>query len=102
MAAAPFTVTTLDTEMFDADKKIFFSRVDSQVATKLIKNILTDAEYSKLVLKKNIFTFLYDTTGNEIIDGPCLLKLLFDRIDTNVVVGVKVLCRKLKATKLHP
>ena len=68
----------------------------------LIKNILTDAKYSKLMLKNNMFTFQDDTTGNKIIDGPCLLKLLFDRIDPNFVVGVEVLCRKLEATKLHP
>ena len=36
------------------------------------------------------------------MDGPCLLKLLFDCMDQNFVVGVKVLCKNLKATKLHP
>ena len=54
------------------------------------------------MLKKNIFTFKDDTTGKKIIDGPCLLKLLSYRIDTNVVVGVEVLRHNLKATKLHP
>ena len=49
-----------------------------------------------------MFTFQDDTTGNEIIDGPCLLKLLFDCMDPNVVVVVKVLREKLRATKLHP
>ena len=49
-----------------------------------------------------MFTFQDDTTGNEIIDGPCLLKLLFNCIDPNVVVGVKFLCQNFKATKLHP
>ena len=68
----------------------------------LIKNILTGAEYSKLMLKNNIFTFQDYTTGKKIIDGPCLLKLLFDRINPNVVVGVKVLRQKLRGTKRHP
>ena len=63
---------------------------------------LTDAEYSKLMLKKNIFTFQDDTTRNELIDGPCLLSLFFDFINPNVVVGVEVLCQKLQATKFHP
>ena len=52
--------------------------------------------------KKNMLTFQDDTTGNKRIDGLCLLKLLFDRIDTNVVVGVKFLSRNLKSTKIHP
>ena len=50
------------------------------------------------MLKNNMFTFQDDTTGNEIIDGPCLLKLLFDRINPNFVVGVEVLRQKLEAT----
>ena len=49
-----------------------------------------------------MFTFQDDAIGNEIIDGPCLLKLLFDLINPNVVVGVEVICHKLEATKLNP
>ena len=91
LTVAPFTVTNIDPANIDADKKLFYSRFDSQVVAELIKNILTDAEYSKLMLKKNMFIFQDDTTDNEIIDGPCLLKLLFDRINTNFIVGVEVL-----------
>ena len=101
LPADQFTVTTLDPSNFKDDKKLFYSRVYSQVVAELIKNILTEAEYSKLMLKKNMFNFHDDTTGNERIDGPCLLKLFFDIINPNVVVGVKVLLQKLEATKLH-
>ena len=99
--AALFTVTTLDLANVDADKKLFYSWVDSQVVAELVKNILTDAEYSKLMLKKNMFTFQDDTTSNKRIDGPCLLKVLFDLIDPNIVVGVEVLRKRLEATKFH-
>ena len=102
LPAAPFTVKTLDPVNGNDDKKLFYSRVDSQVFSELINNILTDAEYSKLMLKNNMFTFQGDTTGNEIIDDLCLLKLLIDCIDPNVVVGVEVICQKLEATKLDP
>ena len=54
------------------------------------------------MLKNNMFTIQDDITGNEIIDGLGLLKLLFDRINRNVVFGVEVICQKLKATKLYP
>ena len=57
LPVAPFTVTTLDPANVDDDKKLFYSRMDSQVVAELIRNILTDAEYSKLMLKKNMFTF---------------------------------------------
>ena len=86
LPVVPFTVTTLDPANVDADKTLFYSQVDSQMVAELIKNILTESEYSKLMLKKNMFTFQYDTTVNKIIDGPCLLKLLFDCMDPNVVV----------------
>ena len=42
---APFTVTTLD----PVNVELIYSWVDSKVVAELIKNILTDAEYSKLM-----------------------------------------------------
>ena len=76
-------------------------RVDLQDVTELIKNILTDAEYAKLMLKRSIFTFEDDTTGIDLIDGPCLLKLLMYRVNTNIFIGIEVLCAKLESVKLH-
>ena len=72
------------------------------MVAELIKNISTDAEYSKLMLKNNMFTFRDYTTENKRIDGLCLLKLLFDWINTNVIAGVGVCRQKLEATKIHP
>ena len=57
LTANPFTMTTIDPENVEDDKGIFYSWVDSQVVTELIKNILTDAEYSKLVLKRICLLF---------------------------------------------
>ena len=75
--------------------------MDLQVVAELIKNILTDAKYAKLRLKRSIFTFEDDTTGIDLIDGPCLLKLLMDRVDPNIVIGIKVLCANFESVKLH-
>ena len=55
---SPFTVTTLDSSNVNNYKKLFYSRVDSQVAAELIKNILTDDEYSNMMLKNNICLLL--------------------------------------------
>ena len=51
----PFKVTQLDPANNLAHKELLFSRVDPQVVAELIKNILTDAEYAKLMLKKEYF-----------------------------------------------
>ena len=63
-------MTQLDPANNPDHKELFYSRVDSKVVAELIKNILTDAEYSKLMLKRSIFTFEDDTTGIDLIYGP--------------------------------
>ena len=93
----PFVVTALDPANNNDDKAKFYSRVDSQVVADLIKNVLTNADYAKLMLKKSISTFEDDATGIDFIDDPCLLKLLMDRVDLNIVVGIEVLCAKLES-----
>ena len=94
-------VTQLDPANNPDNKELFYSRVDSQVFVELIKNILTDAEYAKLMLKMSLFTFEDDTTGIDLIDDPSLLKLLMDRVDPNIVIGIEVLHAKLESLKLH-
>ena len=42
-----------------------------------------------------------DTTGINLIDEPCLLKLLMDRVNPNIVIGIEVLRAKLESVKLH-
>ena len=96
-----FKVTQLDLSKNPGHNELFYSRVDSQVVAELIKKILTDAEYAKLMLKRSLFTFEDDTTGIDLMDGPCLLKLLMDRVDPNIVIGIKVLCAKLESVKFH-
>ena len=72
LLTTPFKVTQLDPANNPDHKELFYLRVDSKVVAELIKNILTDAEYAKLMLKRSIFTFEGDTTGINLIDGPCL------------------------------
>ena len=101
LPAPPYKLKVLDPANVDADKTTFYARVNSQVNMELIKNILDDADYAKLILKQNAFTFHDDTTGIGLIDGPCLTKMLMDRVDPNVVVGVEVLRQQLENVKLH-
>ena len=64
LPVAPFTVATIDPANVDDEKKLFYSWVDSKVVAELVKNILTGADSSKLMLKNNMFTFQDDTTSN--------------------------------------
>ena len=66
----PFKVTQLYPANNPVHKELLYLWVDLQVVAELIKNILNDAEYTKLMLKRSIFTFEDDTTGIDLIDGP--------------------------------
>ena len=69
-------MTQLDPANDPSHKELFYSRVDLQVVAELIKNILIDAEYAKLMLKRSIFTFEDNTTGIDLIDVPSCVRLL--------------------------
>ena len=86
----PFKATQLDPANDHVHKELFYSQVDSQVVVELIQNILTDAEYAKLMLKSSIFMFDKDMTGIALNNGPFLIKLFMDRVDPNIVIGIKV------------
>jgi len=66
----------------------------------LIKNSLVEEEYAKLTLCKKEFAF-YDSRGYKNIDGACLLKAIYDKIDPNVIAGVELLRTKIEQTKFH-
>ena len=97
--AAPFQERALDPASVPADETVFYQRVHSLVVTELIKNTFVEEEYAKLTLRKKEFAF-YDARGYENIDGACLLKAIFDKIDPNVIVGVDLLRQKIEQTKL--
>ena len=97
---APFQERVLDPANNAADEATFYDRVHSLVLTELIKNSVAEEEYAKLTLRKKEFTF-YDSKGYENIDGACLIKAIFDKVDPNVIVGVDLLRTKIEQTKLH-
>ena len=51
--------------------------------------------------KKDQITFTCPSTGSKKIDGPCLLYLLFDRVDPSLVVSMESLREQIETAKLH-
>ena len=88
----PWTSRVLDPANDPADKITFFDRVHSNVVTELLKNIVTSTGFLKVIQgKKDQITFTCPSTGNEKIDGPCLLYLLFDQVDPSLAVSTEAL-----------
>ena len=100
--SGPWTSRELDPANVPDDKVTFFSRVHSNVIVELLKNTLTSTGFSKIVQgKRDQITFTCPETGNEKIDGPCLLYLLFDRVDPSLVVSMETLREQIETAKLH-
>jgi len=70
------------------DKKIFFSRVRSQIINKFIRSHFSDATIHNLELHCSKFEWT-DSLGNMMEDEATMLKLLFDEIKPTVKTGVK-------------
>ncbi len=87
----PFTARDIDPESTAADRPIFYSRVDSAVVAKLIENCLTPAGWADLMLCKDQFSFVDQTTGEIFFDGPTMLKLIYLKVDPDTLVGMESL-----------
>ena len=80
----------------------FFDRVDSQVVATWIQNTFSTQSFSKIFLKKEQFTFVNGTSGLETYDGVIMLFLVLTLLDPSVVVGIKIIRKKLETMKLAP
>ena len=70
------------------------------MCAELIKNILAEEDYAKLLLKRNSFTFT-DANGNQKLNGPTMLWFVLDRVDPDVIVGVEVYRKELETLRMH-
>ena len=97
--SAPFTKRDLDPANDADDKKLFYERVDANVVTEWIPQVLDDVSYSTLLLSMDEFTFV-DTNGSQTFEGTIMLKKVLDELDPCVVVGVENLRKKLEEIRL--
>ena len=98
----PWSSTVLDPANNVADRSRFYRRVDSEVIVESIKNSVTPSGFSKIISNKlPLISFRDPATGVETIDGPCLLHLMYDRIDPSLNVNVEHLRETIEKVKLH-
>ena len=97
----PFAKRALDPANHDADKTLFYERVDSHVVAEWLKNIFDTQSFAKILLERAKFTFVDQTTGVQSFDGVIMLKWVLNKLDPSVVVGVELLRKKLETIRLH-
>ena len=97
---APFTARALDPAIVDQDKKDFYEKVHSSVVAKIIENMLSAQGFTDLLMAKDKFTYVCETSGQEKYDGPTMLFLVLQKIDPNTVVGLDGILKKLETVKL--
>ena len=78
--AAPYEKRTLDPMNVDADKVTFCNRVYSNVVAEWLKNVLDKTVYGRLLLKKNMLSFLDLSISTVSLDWPIMLKLIWQKI----------------------
>ena len=66
--------------------------VDSITATRY-SNVIQGHEYE--------ISFTCPVTGSIVVDGPCLLHLMWQKVDPSLAVTVETLRAKIESTKLH-
>ena len=88
----PFTARVLTLATDVADKKSFYTQVDSSAIAAIIKNGLSPSGYADLLLNKDKFSFHDTATGQLKYDGPTMVFLMFQKIDPNTVVGMDPDC----------
>ena len=71
------------------DQPIFFDRVNGNVVSEIIKNILTPLAWDDRMLQEDKCGF-NDPTGIKSYDGPCMLKVLLEEIDPTSSVNIEM------------
>ena len=100
--AAPWQMRPLDPENNLNDRDTFYSQVNSNVLHQLLVNCLTPSAYTKAVQGRlNLISFEDPDTGALVVDGPCLLFLIFEKVDPSLAVNVENLRERIESVKLH-
>lgn len=96
----PWTANILDPATVDADKVIFYDRVNGNVVVELIKNTLTPGGWDDLMLQEAKFSF-QGANGIKSYDGPTMLKVILEEIDPTASVNIEMHRQAIEGSKLH-
>jgi uncharacterized Zn ribbon protein len=99
-ATSLWNLRDIDPANNDADKAIFYNRVNAAVVAECISNTLTPTALQNLDLKKHLFTF-QDAQGNLRQDGPTMLLLLLLKVDPSTNVGIENHRKAIENAKLQ-
>ena len=98
----PWTARVLDPENNLDDRAAFYAQVHSNAVTELIKNTVTPSGLAKILQGKLAeISFIDPVTEATVIDGPCLLWCLWDRVDPSLAVNVENLREDIENSRMH-
>ena len=85
-----------------ADYAIFYKQVDADVVHQFLANSITATGYLNVLQgHENEISFTCSVTGSMDVDGPCLLHLIWQKVDPSLTVNVETLRAKIETAKLH-
>ena len=100
--AGPWTARVLDPENDLDDRATFYDQVHSNAVAELIKNTITPSGMAKILQGKlDDISFIDPVTAATIIDGPCFLYLIMDRVDPSLAVNVENLREDIENARMH-
>ena len=85
-----------------ADYAIFYKQVDADVVHQFLANSITATEYSNVLQgHEDEISFTCPVTGPIVVDGPCLLHLVWQKSDPRLTVNVETLHANIETIKIH-
>ena len=102
LSAGPHEIRQFDPENDLADRAAFYKQVDVNVVHRFLVNSITVTGYSNVIQgHEDEISFTCPVTCSIVVDGPCLLHLICQKIDPSLTVNVETVRAKIEFTRLH-
>ena len=97
-----YLIRQLDPENNLADRTTFYKQVDANIVHQFLVNSITATRYSNVLQgHEDEISFMWSVTGSIVVDGPCLLHLVWQKSDPSLTVNVETLHAKIETIKIH-
>ena len=102
LPAGPHAMRQLDLENDLADRVTFYKQVDANVVHQFLVNSIAAMGYSNALQgHEDEISFTCPVAGSIVVDCPCLLHLVWLKVDPSLAVNVETLRAKIESTNLH-